>query len=132
MTKRQNQNGFVLIMVVVMIALFGLMMLVLAGMSKTMMHESSAVKIDAVKKNLTFSAIAWAKYNAPNMSIGSEPMTVQLDVNELGVSGAGCAVTFYRLSNMEIEIKISATCGTGSVKQQRKSVFKIRLDSPQY
>ena len=112
MTKRQNQNGFVLIMVVVLIALFGLMMLVLAGISKNMMHESAAVKIEAAKKNLTCSAIAWAEYNVSNLSVGSEPLTVQLDVSDLDMPKAACAVIFHRLSNMEIEIDIHAICDT--------------------
>jgi len=110
MTKRRNQNGFVLIIIVVFIALFGLMMIVLSSISRTMMHESFAAKLEAANKNLTSSAKAWAKYNTPNMSVGNEPLKVQLDVNDLGIPDAVCTVTFHKLSNMKIEI--NAICDT--------------------
>ena len=118
--KRQNQNGFVLIIVIAFIALFGLMMIVLTGISKTMMQESAAANLEATNKNITNSAMAWAKHNAPNLSIGNEPLTVQLDVSDLDISGAACTVTFYKLSNMEIEIKIEidAISGTGNNNRQ--------------
>jgi len=112
--KRQNQNGFVLIIVVVLIALFGLMMIVLTGISKTMMQESAAANLEATNKNITNSAMAWAKHNAPNLSIGNEPLTVQLDVSDLDISGAACTVKFHRINNIEIEIEINAISGTGN------------------
>lgn len=126
MTKRQNQNGFVLIIVIAFIALFGLMMIVLTGTSKTMMQESAAANIEATNKNITNSAMVWAKHNAPNLSIGSEPLTVQLDVSDLDIPGATCTVKFHRISNMEIKIEINAISGTGNINQQTNSVFKFR------
>ena len=126
MTKRQNQNGFVLIIVIAFIALFGLMMIVLTGTSKTMMYESAAANLEATNKNITNSAMAWAKHNAPNLSIGNEPLTVQLDVSDLDIPGAACTVKFHRINNMEIKIEINAISGTGNTNQQTNSVFKFR------
>ena len=61
--KKLRRNGFVLILVVVIIAAFGLEMFVLAGASNTILFQSDSAYLNAVEHNLMESGLAWAKKN---------------------------------------------------------------------
>ena len=122
--KKQKQSGFVLVLIIVFISLFGLLMIAMSGMSKTMMYESIDAKLQVANKNLVSSALAWAKQNIKNMSLNQEPLTVQLDVSDLEVSQATCQITFYKLDDdTDIEVEIDTTCNSGRHHLKRKARF---------
>ena len=60
--KATGQNGFVMILVIMALAAIGVVMFVLTDDANTMIFESDTAYLRATQRNLTASALAWARH----------------------------------------------------------------------
>jgi len=93
--KETKTEGFVLVMVIVAIALAGMVMFVLSEGSRTMIFQTDTAYLNACRRNLVSSGLAWAKANAASAAEGE----AVLDVNDLGVREASLKVSVVSDSN---------------------------------
>ena len=87
--KKTKTEGFVLVMVIVAIALVGMVMFVLSEGSRTMIFQTDTAYLNACRRNLVSSGLAWAEANAASAVEGE----MVLDVNDLGVREASLSVS---------------------------------------
>jgi hypothetical protein len=64
--KKPRKKGFALVLVITAMAVIGLEMYVLTGGSNTMLFQSDTAYLEACKRNLITSGLAWAKRNILN------------------------------------------------------------------
>jgi hypothetical protein len=111
--KQRRQQGFVLILVIMAIIVFGIELFVLSGIANTMQFESNAAYLNVCRRNLVASGLVWAKENIRNKGGEIFDKTIQLDVDKMKVRGSALNVTIYRLSDGQAEVQIGTSCSRG-------------------
>lgn len=111
--KRQRQQGFVLILVIMAIIVFGIELFALSDIANTMQFQSNAAYLKASQRNLLASGLAWARKNAGNKSSEVFDKTIQLDVGKLNIRSSALDVTILRTSDNQAEVQINTLCSRG-------------------
>jgi len=125
--KKARQNGFVLILVITAMAIIGLEMHVLTSGANTMLFQSDTAYLEACKRNLVTSGLAWAKQNIRNNSRETFEKTVELDVNKMNIHGSTLIVTISIPADKEPQAQINASCSRGRRTFKHGGKYKIRL-----
>jgi hypothetical protein len=108
--KNPRQNGFILILVVVAIALIAAMMTVLTGSANKILFQSDTAYLQACRRNLVTSGLTWAKRNIKNQSEEMFNRTIELDVTSMSISGATLSVNIDIPKDQEAEVQINTSC----------------------
>ncbi|MHC4426804.1 MAG: hypothetical protein ACYSYV_12015 [Planctomycetota bacterium] len=124
--KILRENGFVLILVIIAIAVIGVVMFVLTNIASTMQFQSHTVYLQACERNLLASGLAWAKQNIQNKSGEIFDKTVELNVTEMDIRGSALDVTISIPSDEEAEVQINSSCSRG--RQTLKGAGKYRIE----
>jgi len=108
--KATGQNGFVMILVIMALAAIGVVMFVLTDDSNTMIFESDTAYLRATQRNLTASALAWARHNIKDDSTQAFEKPVELDVAGLGRSASALTVSVGSADNGKPQVQITTSC----------------------
>ena len=122
-----RQNGFVLILVIMVMAVIGLVMFVLAGIANTMQFQSHTAYLQACERNLAASGLAWAKQNARNMSGETSDKMVQLDVTEMDIRGSALEVMIDAPAGRQRKVRIKTSCSRGRQTLRGDATYMIDL-----
>jgi D-alanyl-D-alanine dipeptidase len=123
--NRKRQAGFVLVLVIIAIAVIGIEMFALAGVANTMQFQSHTAYLQACRRNLTASGLAWARQNIPNKTGESVPEAIKLDTGEMNIRGSALDLTISRPSDKEAEVLIRSSCSRG--RQTLKGEYRYKL-----
>ena len=123
--NRKSRGGFVLVLVITAMAIIGTEMFVLAGIANTMQFQSHRAYLQACRRNLTASGLAWARQNIPNKTGESAPGAIKLDTGEMNIRGSDLDLTISRPSDKETEVLIKTSCSRG--RQTLKGEYRYKL-----
>jgi len=129
--KKTRQNGFVLVLVIVAIAVIGIQMSVLADIANTMQFQSQNAYLKACERNLLASGLVWAKENARKKSSEIFNRTIQLDVSKLNIRDSALSVTANIASDEEAEVQIYTTCSRSRQTLRETGKYRIKLNDQQ-
>lgn len=129
--KNTRQNGFVLILVIVMIAVIGIYMAVLGDIANTMQFQSQNAYLKACERNLLASGLVWAKENVREKSSELINNTIQLDVSGLNIRESALDVTIRIASNEEAEVQIDTSCSRSRQTIRKTGKYRIELHDQQ-
>jgi len=124
--KKSGQKGFVLIFVIMVIAIIGIEMFVLADIANTMQFQSQNAYLKACRRNLLASGLVWANENTREKSGEIFGKTIQLDVSRLNIRASALDVTMSIASDEETEVQINTSCSRG--RQTLKGTGKYRIE----
>jgi len=124
--KKSGQKGFVLIFVIMMIAIIGIEMFVLADIANTMQFQSQNAYLKACRRNLLASGLVWANENTREKSGEIFGKTIQLDVSKMNIRASALDVTMSIASDEEAEVQINTSCSRG--RQTLKGTGKYRIE----
>ena len=124
--KKSGQKGFVLIFVIMMIAIIGIEMFVLADIANTMQFQSQNAYLKACRRNLLASGLVWANENTREKSGEIFGKTIQLDVSKMNIRASALDVTMSIASDEETEVQINTSCSRG--RQTLKGTGKYRIE----
>jgi preprotein translocase subunit SecF len=125
--KRLRENGFVLLLVIIAIAVIGIAMFVLTNISSTMQFQSHTVYLQACERNLLASGLAWAKQNIQNESREIFDKVVELDVGKMDIRGSALDVTIGTAADSATEVEVNTSCSRG--RQTLRGSGKYRIES---
>jgi len=125
--KKIRQNGFVLLLVIIAIAMVGTATYVLADGSNTMLFQSDTVYLQACERNLTASGLAWAKQNIKNRNQGSFNKMIELDTANLGIRDSSLNVFISISQDKQAEVRINTSCSRASRTFKRNNRYIIEL-----
>ena len=111
--KRTRENGFVIIVVIVIMSLFAMALIVISASSVKMAFESETAALHAQSRNLTASAIVWAQHNTKKIDQLEDKITLQLDVTSFNTSRSTCNITLIKVANAKSEVNINTKCTRG-------------------
>ena len=125
--ENKRKNGFVLILVIMAIALIGIEMFVLTGVSNTMLFQSNTAYLQACERNLVTSGLAWAKQQIKSQSKKNLDRTIRLDVTETDIRGSTLAVFIRIPTDKEPEVQINASCTRARRTLRHDDKYRIEL-----
>ncbi|MHC4510038.1 MAG: hypothetical protein ACYTAO_13955 [Planctomycetota bacterium] len=125
--KALKKRGFVLILVITAMAVIGIEMFVLAGVANTMQFQSHGAYLQACRRNLMASGLAWAKQNIPDKTGEVVPQTIELDVSKMNVRGSDLDLTVSPPSDQQVEILIKTSCTRGRQTLRGENKYNIAL-----
>jgi hypothetical protein len=125
--KKIRQNGFVLLLVIIAIAMVGAASYVLAGGTNTMLFQSDTVYLQACERNLRASGLAWAKQNIKNRNQGSFNKMIELDTANLGIRSSSLNVFISISQDKQAEVRINTSCSRASRTFKRNNRYIIEL-----
>ncbi len=125
--KKPRQKGFVLILVITAMAIIGLEMYVLTGGANTMLFQSDTAYLEACKRNLVTSGLAWAKQQIKSQSKENLDRTIRLDVTETDIRGSTLAVFIRIPTDKEPEVQINASCSRARRTLRHDDKYRIEL-----
>jgi len=129
--KKTRQNGFVLVLVIVAIAVIGVQMAVLGDIANTMQFQSRNAYLKACERNLLASGLVWAKENVREKSSEIFDRTLQLDVSKLNIRDSALSVTANIASDEEAEVQIYTTCSRSRQTLRETGKYRIKLNDQQ-
>ena len=124
---RTRQNGFVLLLVAMIMMLIGTEMLVLTGLAKIMLSESNIAYLQAAERNLAASGLAWAERNVKSQGRESCDQSIELDVRNLNIRGSTLSVTTGIRTDKEAEVQINTSCSRGKRTFKQHNKYHIQL-----
>jgi len=125
--KKIRQNGFVLLLVIIAIAMVGTATYVLAGGTNTMLFQSDTVYLQACERNLRASGLVWAKQNIKNRNQGSFNKMIELDTANLGIRSSSLNVFISISQDKQAEVRINTSCSRASRTFKRNNRYIIEL-----
>jgi hypothetical protein len=117
---KARQNGFVMILVIVIIALIGTYMIVLASDANTFAFEADRAYLEACDYNLRASALAWAR---KNVDIPSG--VVSLDTAGMNMKTATLSVTVPAAKKAKTQIEVDTSCSRAGHRLTSSKKFDI-------
>jgi hypothetical protein len=126
MTKPKN-NGIVLILVIVAMAIIGLEMHVLSSGSNTMLYQSNRAYLKACKRNLITSGQAWSKRNIQNNNTETFEKSVDLDTAKLNIKDSSLIVTISLPTDKEPQAQINVSCTRSRRTIKSDKIYQIKL-----
>lgn len=125
--KKQRQKGFALVLVITAMAVIGLEMYVLTGGSNIMLFQSDTAYLEACKRNLITSGLAWAKLNIRNNNKENFEKAVELDVSKMNIRDASLIVTISPTADKAPQAQINVSCSRSRRTFRADDIYKIRL-----
>ena len=102
-------------------------MFVLANGANTMLFESDTAYLDACKRNLVASGLAWAGRNIKNESRETFNRTIELDTADMSIRGSTLSVTIDIPRDKKAEVQINTSCSRGKRTLRHKDKYWIEL-----
>ena len=104
-------------------------MFVLANGANTMLFESDTAYLDACKRNLVASGLAWAGRNIKNESSPPRRInrTIELDTADMSIRGSTLSVTIDIPRDKKAEVQINTSCSRGRRTLRHKDKYRIEL-----
>ena len=133
--KKPRQKGFALVLVITAMAIIGLEMHVLTSGANTMLFQADTAYLEACKRNLITSGLAWAKRNIRNNNKETFEKAVELDVSKIfygsgsrRIRDASLIVTIRGLpTDKAPQAQINVSCSRGRRTFKDENKHKIRL-----
>jgi len=123
--KRAKQNGFVLVLVITVLALIGVEMFILAGGSNIILFQANNSYLTACERNLIESGLAWAEKNIKKNSKETFAKSINLDITGMNIGRAALSVTVNAPENEEAEVEINACCSRGRQTRNHKKKYLV-------
>jgi hypothetical protein len=123
--KERKRHGFVLVLVITVLALIGIQMFALASIANTMQFQSHTAYLRACRQNLLASGLGWAKQNIQNEGGKTPGKTIELDTSRMSIRGSALDVAIGAQSDGKAEVRINSSCTRG--RQTLKGDGKYRI-----
>ncbi len=132
--KKPRQKGFALVLVITAMAIIGLEMHVLTSGANTMLFQADTAYLEACKRNLITSGLAWAKRNIRNNNKETFEKAVELDVSKIfygsdsrRIRVSSLIVTISIPTDKGPQAQINVSCSRGRRTFRGDDKHKIRL-----
>jgi len=123
--KHKRQEGFILIIVILLLAVISLEMYVLSQASNTLFFESKMAYSTAARRNLAASGLAWVKHNLANQTTPQKGKTVELDISDMSVRNAKLQVTILDTPGTETQARITTSFTSGEKTFTRTETYQV-------
>ena len=125
--KNSRRKGAALVLAIIAMAIIGLEMHVLSSGSNTMLFQSDRAYLEACRRNLITSGLAWSKRNIQNNSTETFEKNIELDVVRLNIKDSSLIVNINIPINEEPQAQINVSCSRSRRTLKSNQKYQIRL-----
>jgi len=125
--KNSRRKGAALVLAITAMAIIGLEMHVLSSGSNIMLFQSDRAYLEACKRNLITSGLAWAKRNIRNNSTETFEKSTELSAGRLNIKDSSLIVTISIPTNKEPQAQINVSCSRSRRTLKSDEKYQIRL-----
>ncbi len=123
--KTNREKGFILVLVIAILAAIAAVMFLIADDANTMLFQSDTAHLRAAQRNLTASALAWARHNVGNEASETLNKPITLDTTTLSTRPATLSITINAAESGKPKAQI--TTSTTRKRRTLKSRNKYTL-----
>jgi hypothetical protein len=124
-TRKTKPNGFIMLFVVVILALIGMYMIVLASDANIFGFQADRAYLEACQQNLTASGLVWAKKNVGTSKTAIGP--IELDTSDMRIKNAALRVKLTVGEKGKSQVEINTSCS--KARQRLSSVKKFTIET---
>ena len=124
-TRKTRPNGFIMLFVIVILALIGIYMIVLASDANIFLFQADRAYLEACQQNLTASGLNWAKKNVGTSKTAIGP--IELDTSDMRIKNAVLRVKLTAGEKGKSQVEINTSCS--KARQRLSSVKKFTLET---
>jgi hypothetical protein len=120
--KTNREKGFILVLVIAILAAIAAVMFLIADDANTMLFQSDTAHLRAAQRNLTASALVWARHNVGNETPETLNKPITLDTTTLSTRPATLTITINarETAKPQAQITTSTTRKRRTLKSQDK------------
>jgi hypothetical protein len=122
-----NRKGFVLLVVIMTLAMLGTQTFILTSGSNTMLFESNNAYLEASRRNLTASALAWAKKSLKNQNSQFFNKETKLNLDDIELESSSLSVIIEKVEdkNAQVQVNVSVSRGRQTINHRKK--YRLEL-----
>ena len=124
-TGNARQGGFIMLIVIAILALIGLYMIILASDANIFGFQADRAYLEACQQNLTASGLNWAKKNVGTSKTAIGP--IELDTSDMRIKNAVLRVKLTAGEKGKSQVEIDASCS--KARQRLSSVKKFTVET---
>jgi hypothetical protein len=124
--KIMKEKGFILFLIIVIMAFMAVIMAILASAVNTMYFQTNSAYLKACERNLKASGFAWARQGIKNKDGENIDNLVELDVNDLNIRESVLKVRINIPADKEPEVQIDTSCSRG--RQSLKHITRYKIE----
>jgi len=109
--KTRKTNGFIIILLVMVIALITVVLVFLSTASNTMMFQANDVYLQACERNLISSGLNWAKTNIQKDNSKNFNNMIELDITEMDILNSSLDIKISSPTQERYQVQIQTSCG---------------------
>ena len=123
--RKSRQSGFVMLIVISILALIGMYMIVLASDANIFGFQADRAYLEACQQNLTASGLNWAKKNVGTSKTAIGP--IELGTSGMGIKNAVLRVKLTTGEKGKSQVEIETSCS--KARQRLSSVKKLAIET---
>ena len=104
--KQHRRQGYVLVLVMIVLFLIGTELFVLSRISQSMMFHTDTAYLQAQGRNMVTSAVAWLRQQG-RIDTSTE---IKLDMDQLKIPQANCSVSIVKNDDAPDHFQIKVYC----------------------
>ena len=103
--KQPKRQGYILVLVMVLMIGIGTELFVLSRISHSMLFETDTAHLQAQGRNMIASAMAWTRVHEQDNS-----GQIKLDMKQLKIPDANCSISIVKADDLGRHIQIKTLC----------------------
>jgi len=107
--RRHREKGFIFVLVIMTLASISVAIFVLSAHSNTMIFQTDTARLRATQRNLTASALAWARQNIKNQTTDALNKPINLDPTNITTRPATLSITIDAPENAKPQAQITTS-----------------------
>ena len=127
--RNHQKKGLTLIIVLLVLALVGVAIFILAEISRSIIFESNMAYVQACKRNMTASALVWASKNHKDLTVDEKSKVISLDIEALKIKGGSLTIELLEAGKETPNVEITSKCQSGRIKLDHRDTYRFPQDS---
>lgn len=123
--RKSRQSGFIMLVIIVILAMIGMYMIVLTSDSNILGFQADRAYLEACQQNLTASGLNWTKKNIDASKTAIGP--IELATSGMGIKNAVLRVKLTTTENGKSQVEIETSCS--KARQQLSSGKKLAIET---
>ena len=123
--RQEHQNGYAIILALLATALIGMALMVLVDTSSSLLFDSQQQHVQSWGRNLSASALAWARVNSNQRGEPDSDRSIELDLEHLNIPGGRLQLIWLPDKGKSPRVQIHSQCRRGKITVKDSAVYLL-------
>jgi len=123
--KKIRRQAFALMYVIVAMSLVSMALFALTCITKNVSGNTNMMYLDACRRNLLLSGLAWTKHNPDDINKKTTSEIFDLDISKLEIPAGTVKVTVTKMDDSNLTVRLNASCAKGGMSRRCEFTTKL-------